>query len=185
MEKTELLRDIRALRSDLRDYTKAKYNRVNPFCEDIFDWKEKGKFCGGKDVTVYDSTTIIGDVQIGDKTWIGPFCMLDGSGSLKIGRNCSISTGVQILTHDTVKWALSGGKCGYEYGSSTIGDCCFIGTNSVILKDVKIGNHCLVGANSFVNKSFEDFAIIIGSPAKKVGRVEFEGDDVNLKYFKV
>jgi len=182
MEEATLLKEIRELRAELRSNTKKKYNRVNPFCEDLFDWKEKGKFCGGKSVTIYDSTTIIGDVKIGDETWVGPFCMLDGSGSLEIGYNCSISTGVQIWTHDTVKWALSGGRCGHEYGSVIIGNCCFIGANSVILRNVKLGDHCLVGASSLVINNFESFSIIAGSPAREIGQVKIENNEIRLEY---
>jgi len=178
-----LLTQLKRLHYKLREHTKKKYKRINPFAEDLFDWKEKGAFWGGKNVTVYDSTTISGDVTIGDHTWIGPFCSIDGSGGLKIGRYCSISAGTQILTHDTVKFSLSGGKCEYEYAPVTIGDCCFLGIHSIILKGVKLGKHCLVGANSLVNRSFGDYSIIAGVPAKKIGEVRVEKDDVELIYF--
>ena len=160
---------LQALHFKLRDHTKRKYNRINPFNEALFDWKEKGRFCGGKGVTIYDSTIISGDVKIGDNTWIGPFCSLDGSGGLKIGSFCSISSGVRILTHDTVKWALSGGAEPYEYGAVSIGDCCFIGVESVVLRNVAVGKHCLIGANSVVNKNVPDFSIVVGAPAKIIG----------------
>ena len=63
--------------------------------------------------------------------------MLDGSGGLEIGSNCSISCGVQIYSHDTVAWALSGGKEEYEYEKTSIGDSCYIGPNTIIQKGVK------------------------------------------------
>ena len=93
-----------------------KYQRINPFLENIFDWKERGKlWSGNKNVTIYNSTTLVGDVEIGENTWIGPFCSIDGTGGLKIGSNCSISASVHIQTHSTVKWAISGGQESYEY----------------------------------------------------------------------
>ena len=48
-------------------------------------------------------------VTVGAGTWIGPNTLLDGTGGLSIGASCSISAGVQIYTHDSVMWALSGG----------------------------------------------------------------------------
>ena len=45
---------------------------------------------------------ITGEPEIGEKTWIGAFTLIDGLGGLKIGRGCDISSGVQILTHSTV-----------------------------------------------------------------------------------
>ena len=179
-----LLKQLKQLHYTLRDKTKNKYNRVNPFIEDLFDWKEKGAYCGSKNTTIYDSATVIGDVKIGNNVWIGPFCIIDGTGGLTIGNFCDISTGVKIFTHDTIKCALSGGKCKIEYAPVSIGNCCFIGTDTVILKGVKIGNHCLVGANSLVNKNFKDFSIVAGIPAKKIGEVEIKNGEVKLRYSK-
>jgi len=105
-----------------RSYTKKNYNRINPFYEDLFEWSERGAYWtqDNKGVTIYNSVTLIGDVKIGRNTWIGPFCLLDGGGGLEIGRFCSISEGCQLLSHDTVKWALSGGKMDYEYARTKI-----------------------------------------------------------------
>lgn len=179
-----LLDDLRDLHFYLRKQTYDTYKRINPFYEDLFEFKERGEFWAGhKDVTVYNSATISGDVNIGEKTWIGPFCSLDGSGGLTIGSNCSISLGVQLLTHDSVKWALSGGKVPYERAPTCIGDNCFIGTYAVIAKGVTLGDRCLVGAHAFVNKSFEKNSIIAGVPAKKIGTVvETSDGEVELRY---
>lgn len=180
----KLFNDLQQLHFELRQYTKEKYNRINPFCENLFPWKEKGEFFGGKNVTIYDSTTIAGDVNIGDNSWIGPFCSLDGTGKLMIGKYCSISAGTQILTHDTAKYALSGGRHPFEYGPVKIGDCCFVGSQAIIIKGVSIGHRCLIGANSLVNKSFKNNSIIAGVPARKIGNVIIRGDAVELKYSK-
>jgi len=152
--------------------------------EDLFEWKEKGEFFGGKDVTIYDSTTVVGDVRIGDHTWIGPFCSLDGTAGLVIGRYCSVSVGCQLLTHDTVKWAVSGGKADREYAPTKIGDCCFLGSHAVIIKGVTIGDHCIIGAGSVVNKDIPDYSVAVGIPARVVGTVEINNGDVQIDYFR-
>jgi acetyltransferase-like isoleucine patch superfamily enzyme len=173
------------LYSELRDHTHSRYNRINPFYEDLFDWRERGKYWLGEDkgVTIYNSTTVVGDVSIGEHTWIGPFCSLDGPGGLTIGRYCSISLGCQLLTHDTVKWALSGGKAEYEYAPTTVGDCCFLGSYVVVLKGVTIGNHCVIGAGAVVTKDVPDNSIVAGVPARRIGAVHFdEKGQVNLQY---
>lgn len=73
------------LQKKLRDESREKYDRVNPFVEDITDWKERGEFLFGKDknVTVYNTCTVAGKVEVGENTWIGPFCSLDGNGKGK------------------------------------------------------------------------------------------------------
>jgi acetyltransferase-like isoleucine patch superfamily enzyme len=105
-------------------------------------------------------------VKIGRNTWIGPFTVLDGSGDLIIGDNCSISAGVQIYTHDTVEWATSGGIKKAQYAPVTIGSCCYIGPNVIISKGVTIGDGCVIGANSFVNADVASGMKAWGTPAK-------------------
>jgi acetyltransferase-like isoleucine patch superfamily enzyme len=176
------LRDLHHL---LRKNTREKYNRLNPFLEDLFDWAERGAYWSGekKGITLYNSATVIGDVRIGANTWIGPFCLLDGTGGLHIGRNCSISAGCHLLTHDTVKWALSGGTAGYEYESTRVGDCCFLGCQAVVAKGVTIGDHCLIGAGAVVTRDMADFTIAAGVPARPIGKVRLEsGGMVTLIY---
>lgn len=128
-----------------------RWQRTLPFADYIVDRWGKAKALGfGEGVSVYDSVLVFGDVQVGPKTWIGPFVILDGSGGLSIGANCSISAGVQIYSHDSVKWATSGGEAQYEYAKTTIGNNCYIGPNTVIAKGVVIGDGCVIGANSLV-----------------------------------
>jgi len=150
-----------------RKIMREKYNRVLPLNELLTDRWEKAGFLGfGKKSSIYDSSIVFGDVSVGENTWIGPYTILDGSGGLTIGDFCSISTGVQIYSHDTVKWAISGGIDPYEYMPTTIQNNCYIGPNTIIAKGVNLGEGTIVGANSFVNKSFPKGSKIAGSPAK-------------------
>lgn len=175
------------LHQALRAETKDAFNRINPFTEDLFDWKERGEYwCGGdRNVTVYNSTTIVGEVDIGANSWIGPFCALDGTAGIYIGAFCSISSGCQVLTHDTVNWALSGGKAGYSYAPVRIGNCCFLGSKSIILKGTTIGDHCLIAAGSVVSGEIPSHSIVAGVPAKSIGTVDITQDGaVALRYGK-
>jgi acetyltransferase-like isoleucine patch superfamily enzyme len=150
-----------------RNVLRQKFNRVLPMNELLSDRWEKAAYLGfGKGTSVYDSCFIFGKVNVGENTWIGPNTLLDGSGGLTIGSNCSISAGVQIYTHDSVQWAVSGGKAPYEYAAVVIEDNCYIGPNSIISKGTTIGKGSIVGANSFVNRSVEPGSKIAGSPAK-------------------
>lgn len=166
------------LRGVLRDETWRRFSRVNPSYEDLFDWKEKGAFVRGVDVTLYDSTTVVGDVAIGDHTWIGPFCSLDGTGGLSIGRYCSVSAGTHIQTHDTARYAVTGGRAPYDFGPVTIGDCCFLGVSSVVLKGVTIGAHSVVGAGAVVTADVTPYSIVAGVPARRIGLVVIDGENV-------
>lgn len=175
-EKT-LLETLRSLHRKIRAHTFRTYHRINPFLEDLFEWKERGQFWTGQNgVTIYNSTTLVGDVAIGEHTWVGPFCSLDGTGGLRIGRHCSVSTGCQLVSHDAVRWALSGGRQAYDYAPISIGDCCFLGSHAVVSKGVTIGDHCLVAAGAVVTKDVPPFSIVGGVPSRVIGRVVVSDD---------
>lgn len=182
-ELDRLRRELRALRSRLQDEVRQRWQRDLPLEELIFDRWERARELGfGEGTSIYQSSYVYGDVWVGRETWIGPFTLLDGSGGLVIGDNCSISTGVQIYTHDTVAWALSGGFAQYERAPVRIGSCCYIGPNSVVAKGVSIGEHCIVGAGSLVNRDIPSYSIAIGSPCRVVGRVHVDEGEVRLEY---
>ena len=56
-ETRQLWENLKELHKNLRDFTMSKYNRINPFYEDLFDWKERGEYWLDKDkgVTIYNS----------------------------------------------------------------------------------------------------------------------------------
>jgi acetyltransferase-like isoleucine patch superfamily enzyme len=164
-----LIRALIRFLQQKRNLLRKKHNRVLPLPEIITDRWEKAAYLGfGKGTSIYDSAIVFGDVQVGENTWIGPNTILDGSGGLIIGSNCSISAGVQIYTHDSVQWAISGGIRPYEYAPVRIEDNCYIGPNTIIAKGISIGKGSVVGCNSFVNSSCPANSKIAGSPAKQL-----------------
>ena len=46
--------------------------------------------------------------------------------------------------------------------------------NSVILPGTILGKHCVVGANSVVSGVFDDYSVIVGSPARVVKKYNKE-----------
>ena len=164
--------ELRALHDALRTQTRRAYARDLPFEELVFDRWERARSLGfGEGASIYHNAYVFGDVTVGAGTWIGPFVMLDGSGGLDIGATCSISTGVHVYTHDTVRWALSGGVHEAERAPVRIGSCTYIGAQAVVLKGVTIGEHCVVGAGALVNRDVPAFSIVDGVPARVRGRV--------------
>ena len=149
-------------------YFRNKWNRSVPFGDCVVDRWQRAKHLGfGEGTSVYDSALVLGNVTVGKQTWIGPNTVLDGSGGgLEIGEFCSVSAGVQIYTHDTVQWALSGGEKPAEFAPTRIGNRCYIGPNSVIAKGVRIGDGCVIGAFSLVTEDIPSKCTAYGIPCR-------------------
>jgi len=168
-----------------REETRVKWHRDLPFDELMFDRWERARSLGfGEGASIYHTSYVYGDVTVGERTWIGPYTVLDGSGGgLRIGAYCSISAGVQIYTHHTVRWALSRGTAAYDTAPTIIGDCCYLGPYAVVSKGVTIGSHAVVGAHALVNRDVAPHSIVFGIPARVVGLVEVgNAGDVRLVY---
>ena len=162
------LRIVRAFLSSLSVRKKEAFNRRVSVGDLLTERGDNAAMYGfGEGTTMYDNVLVLGEVKVGRKTWIGPNCILDGSGgSLEIGDWCSISAGVQIYTHNTVKRSISLGVEPIEYAPTKIGHGVYIGPNAVVQMGVSIGDKAIIGANSFVNRDVPSNSKAFGSPAK-------------------
>ena len=113
-------------------------------------------------------------IKLGEDVWVGYFCLLDGSGGLKIGNQVSISSGVHTYTHDSSNYRIHNTEKDTENGTHidrapvVIGDNVQIGANSIVLKGVTIGNNVIIGALSLVNTDIPDNCIAVGNPCKVI-----------------
>ena len=110
-------------------------------------------------------------LTIRDNSKIGRRVTLSASECIVIGKNCLLSYDVSILDHDHDfrDGSISPLNSKLTKGDKIIiGDDCFIGAHSFILKGVHLEKHTIVGANSVVTKSFPAYSIIAGNPAKIV-----------------
>ena len=172
-----LITEARQMIERLQKQMRESLERDLPLEELLGDrWERAQRLGFGTGSSIYQSSYVYGDVSVGEESWIGPLTLLEGSGGLSIGSHCSISAGTHIYTHDSVRWALSGGSAKYERAPVHIGDCCHIGANVVILKGVTIGHHAVIGASSLVNKDVAPYTIAVGSPCHPAGKVKIGKD---------
>ena len=52
-----------------------------------------------------------------------------------------------------------------------IGNNCFLGCNSIILKGTVLGDGCIVGAGAVVAGKFENNCVIVGNPARTIRKL--------------
>lgn len=169
-EMPSMLESLRATWQQAQAAVSLRWKRTLPLGEYVVDRWEKARILGfGEGASIYDSAIVLGDVRAGRHTWIGPNVLLDGSGGLTIGDHCSISAGVQIYTHDSVRWATSGGTAAIERAPTAIGHRCYLGPNTVVAKGVSIGDGCVIGANSLVLADIPAGSKAFGTPCRVVG----------------
>lgn len=130
---------------------------------------KKWNLIGGQD---YFSLVVLkgGKLIIGDNLGISNSSIVC-SNSITIGRNVVI--GGSVCIYDTDFHSLDeNDRChGNDVPKSKevyIGDNCFIGTKTIILKGSRIGSGTIVGAGSVVTGELEENSIYAGNPIKKI-----------------
>lgn len=130
------------------------------------------------DAFVHETAVLIGDVFIGEGSYIGPCAVLRGDfGRIVVGAGAN-------LQDTCVVHSFPGRDCviedGGHIGHGTVLHGCLIeeqalvGMNCVIMDEVVIGEESIVGAMSFVRHGFEcpPRSLVVGSPAKVLRYLE-------------
>lgn len=91
-----------------------------------------------------------------------------------IHNNVEVASGVKFVVHDAIHSVFNGipgnrHRYRENIGKIEIMDNVFIGANSVILPDVKIGPNAVVAAGAVVNKDVPCGTVVGGVPAKVIG----------------
>ncbi|MBS3101592.1 N-acetyltransferase [Candidatus Woesearchaeota archaeon] len=145
----------------------------------------------GKNVMIYNFVNIYG-CEIGDNTKVGSFVEIRDR--VKIGKNCKIQAfaflpqGVILedevfigphacFVNDKVPRATTGGKLkeiGKDWKPLTtiVKKGASIGANATILGGITIGENSIVGAGAVVIKDVPKNCIVVGNPAKVIGKVK-------------
>ena len=145
------------------------------------------------------------DVEVGEYTYGIPQVISHPGKKAKIGKFCSIASGVTILlgaSHTTSNvstypfsafldaWpmarvlddaclaAVSKGDVPGSRGDVIVGNDVWIGTNATILSGVTIGDGAVIAASSVVTRSVEPYAIVAGNPATMI-RKRFDDQTID------
>lgn len=98
--------------------------------------------------------------KIGEGFYIGHLGRVIIHPDAVLGKNVNIATGVTIGMENR----------GKRKGVPQIGDDCWIGTNAVIVGNVKIGSDVLIAPLTYVNFDVPDHSIVVGNPGRIIPR---------------
>ncbi len=110
-------------------------------------------------------------LKVGDHSNIGPYCYIGCSGGIEIGQNVLMSPRVSLYSenHDFARLDAPMNAQGVTRQPTTVGDDCWLASNSVILAGVHVGEGAVVAAGAVVTKHVPPCAIVGGVPAKVIG----------------
>lgn len=98
--------------------------------------------------------------SIGEGFYIGHLGHVVINPDAVLGKNINIAAGVTIGMENR----------GKRKGAPTICDNCWIGTNSVIVGNVRIGSDVLIAPLTYVNFDVPEHSIVIGNPGRIIPR---------------
>jgi len=137
---------------------------VSPLTEITLD--RGGKLTIGNRFRMRDGAKIRvrkgGTCTIGNNVYVNSSNVIACHDSVSIGDNVQLSPNVQIYDHDH-DYRADGGISAMKYRTSpvVIGNDCWIGANSVILRGTVLGDHCVVGAGCVIKGQYPSNSVII------------------------
>jgi maltose O-acetyltransferase len=110
--------------------------------------------------------------EIGDRSFVGHRCFIDGCDWVRIGNDVLIAAGAQLITstHEIGPSQRRGGRT--VTAPVTIGDGCWLGAGCIVLPGVEIGKGCIIAAGALVAKSTAPDGLYAGVPARRVRDLE-------------
>ena len=109
------------------------------------------------------------EIKVGEDTTAGSntqFAALEGT-TISIGSDCMFSHSIQIRTSDSHSIVDLQGKRLNLAKNVIIGNHCWIGMQSLIMKGASLADNSVLAARSTLNKPFEESNCIVGgAPAK-------------------
>jgi lipopolysaccharide O-acetyltransferase len=119
-------------------------------------------------------------LRIGNDVYIGRYVCITCISKVHIADGCVLSEHVYIAdsSHglDPRAGPIMKQKLLHK-GDVHIGEDTFIGYRACIMPGVTLGKHCVVGANSVVTRSFEDYSMVAGTPAKLIKKYCFQENE--------
>lgn len=120
------------------------------------------------------SEIVFGDgTEIGNHSTISSYNKIIFEKDVLTGPHIFISDHNHEYANPYMAICHQGVRCS-EDDKVVVGEGAWIGTNAVIVGNVRIGKHSVIGANSVVTKDIPDYSVAAGIPARVIKQYNFE-----------
>ncbi len=134
----------------------------------------------GENINIEKGAIFNPNVEIGNNSGIGIDCQLNGKviigNNVLMGPECIFYTKNHKFKDPNINIIDQGYT---EEKEIIIEDDCWIGSRVIVLPGVKISKGMVVGAGSILTKTFPEYSVVAGNPAKIIGKRELEKTDKN------
>ena len=145
----------------------------------------------GENTKIWYFSNILNNCIIGKNCVIGQNVMIGPN--VKIGNNCKIQNNVSIYQAVELEdYVFCGPSCVFtnvinprsgvekkdQFKATLVRKGATIGANATILCGNEIGSFSMIGAGSVVTKNVDNFSLVIGNPAKRIGWVSKYGENL-------
>ena len=114
--------------------------------------------------------------QVGENFFFQPRIIPINAEYIKFHNNVAVASNVTFCCHDVMQKVFNNldpdRQCKKKYGCIEVMDNVFIGSNSTILYDVRIGPNAVVAAGSVVTKDVPPNSVVAGVPARIIGKFD-------------
>lgn len=154
---------------------------ANPYIDPSAHVSDRAKI--GKNTKVWINAQIREDAEIGENCVISKDVYIDHA--VKIGNGVKIQNGVSVFHGVTIEDEVFIGpnvaftndyyprafNTSWEVSPTLVKHGASIGANATIVCRHTLGEYCMVGAGSVVTNDVSPYSLVIGNPAREIGKV--------------
>ena len=142
----------------------------------------------GENISIWHFSHLLKGCKLGDNSIVGQNVMI--CPNVKVGKGCKIQNNVSIYEGVEIEDdVFCGPSCVFtnvinprafinrktEFKVTRVKKGATIGANSTIICGVEIGSYALIGAGAVITKNVQNYSVMVGNPAVRIGWVSTSG----------